>query len=213
MKRLENRAPEYPQTGTRFGNWTYLRPGEGYRWCMQCVCGTVREIRSQDLRQGASTSCGCLSSFGVAGGRANLKHGVDYGSKLYRTWRNAKNRCFNPKATKYKDYGAVGISMCSEWANSFEAFAEALGEPPSNLHSIDRIDNTLGYVPGNIRWATAKEQANNRKNSRLLTFQGATLSLSQWAEKLGIGYRTLNYRLLKGWSVEKILSTTIKGKT
>jgi hypothetical protein len=212
MERYANREPEYPIFGERFGSWIFVRPGKGYRWLMQCDCGNSREIRSQDVRQGASTSCGCQSTFGTSGGTANLRHGVDYGSKLYRTWRNAKNRCFNPKATKYPTYGAIGITMCDEWANSYEAFAEAVGEPPSPTHSIDRIDNTKGYEPGNVRWATAKEQSNNTRRTAYLTLNGVTQSRTMWAEQLGVRPNAITYRQKQGMSDEEALTTPFKGK-
>lgn len=208
---MEDRAPTYPEPGERFGEWSYVMPGHGYRWLMRCSCGTVKEIRSQDLRQGASNSCGCLSTFGTSGGSANLRHGVDYGSKLYRTWRNAKNRCFNPKATKYKDYGAIGITMHPEWAASFEAFAEAVGDPPTPRHSLDRMRNEEGYVPGNVKWSTPIEQANNTKANVRVEYGGRTQTVSQWARELGVNPNTLGSRLRNGWSAERAFTTIAKG--
>lgn len=210
--KLLDRRPEYPDPGTRYGAWTYLQPGKGYRWTVRCDCGTVKEVRSQDLRQGASNSCGCLSAFGIAGGEANLTHGIDYGSKLYRTWRNAKNRCFNPKATKYKDYGAKGITMHPAWAASFETFAEAVGEPPSPEHSLDRQRNTEGYVPGNVKWSTPTEQANNTRRNVRISFEGRTQTVAQWARERGIGASTIASRLRAGWSPSDALTKKIKGQ-
>ncbi len=200
-----NRKPTYPEVGERFGSWKFLGPGKGYRWRMRCACGTEREIRSQDVRQGASKSCGCAAANGVLqAGKANLTHGIDYGSKLYRTWRSAKNRCFNPNADKYLSYGGAGITMHPEWAASFPAFAAGVGEPPSPKHTIDRIDNEKNYEPGNVKWSTAKEQANNTSSNVRLTLHGTTKTQTQWAEEVGMSTNTIRNRLRKGWTVEKL---------
>ena len=81
----------------------------------------------------------------------------------YRTWAGMKNRCLNPNNPRYKSYGGRGISVCSEWIESFSAFLSHVGLKPSPLHSIDRINNDGNYEPGNVRWATAKEQARNTR--------------------------------------------------
>ena len=198
---MSDRAPKYPEVGESFGSWVFVAPGHGYSWKMRCVCGTEREIRSQDIRQGASKSCGCVTPRGL-GGFKNKTHGQDYGNKLYRTWRNAKNRCFNPSAQKFDSYGAAGITMCPEWAESFEAFAAYLGEAPTPLHSIDRIDNTKGYEPGNVRWATAKEQVNNRKNTIRVQHEGKTVTLEELSVLCGIRKSTLAARRISGWPDE-----------
>lgn len=116
------------------------------------------------------------------------------------------SRCHNPKASKYEYYGARGIVVCDEWRNDFEAFLRFMGLRPSPKHSIERDKGDVGYEPGNCRWATKIEQANNRRNNRMLTFNGRTMSMADWARELGIGRATLKMRLKSGWSVEETLS-------
>lgn len=216
METYGDRHVNYPKVGERFGSWTFVAPGDGYNWVMQCVCGTTKSVRSQDVRMHRSSSCGCLKNNTKSlGGLKNKTHGMDYGSKLYRTWRNAKNRCFNPNALKYQTYGAKGLTMDDTWANDFLAFAAALGEPPSPLHTIDRKDNTKGYIPGNVRWATASEQVNNRQMTINATLNGVTRPLAEWVEVTGIAYNTLQYRRKVGWTDEEALTipTGIRRKT
>lgn len=129
-------------------------------------------------------------------------HGIV--SPTYCSWQNMKTRCTNPSHAQFKDYGAKGITMCSRW-EKFENFLADMGERPEG-RTLDRIDNDKGYEPGNCRWATAKEQA--REKRRNLTHNGITLSVTDWAAKLGIKQATLNARLNRhGWSVEKALTT------
>lgn len=127
-------------------------------------------------------------------------------SPTYSTWCAIKKRCNNPKASGYFRYGARGIKVHPEWDKSFEAFLRGVGERPSLGHSLDRIDGTKGYVPGNVRWATHREQQSNRSNNTRLTFNGETLIAIEWARKLGMKPNTLYMRLASGWSLERALT-------
>lgn len=124
---------------------------------------------------------------------------------VYMVWYNMHRRCYKPDFHSYQHYGAVGIVVVPEWHN-FRTFAADVGERPSG-HTLDRIDCKGPYSKINCRWATPKEQANNRKNSYLLTHRGETLTVSQWADKLGIKYCTLKARVaIMGWDVESALT-------
>lgn len=115
-------------------------------------------------------------------------------------------RCEWPGAGGYRNYGARGITVCARW-HTFEHFLADMGERPSLGHSIDRIDNDGHYEPGNCRWATASEQRSNTRFNHLLTFRGETLTLAQWADRLGMGRTTLDGRINRfGWTVERALS-------
>lgn len=122
-----------------------------------------------------------------------------------------RERCSNAKNPQYKDYGARGIDVCDDW-NNFESFRTwALSSGYSENLSIDRIENDKGYYPDNCRWATAIEQANNTRRTHLITYNGETHSMSEWARILNIKQSTLNMRLNKyGWSVDEALGKDIR---
>ena len=116
---------------------------------------------------------------------------------MYALWRAIKQRCNNPNSQHYHRYGGRGVTMCSEWADSFTAFRNALGDPPEGK-TLERIDNDKGYEPNNVRWATRKEQANNRATNVVLTWEGKTMTLKQWAEHLGWKYGLIASRWKRG---------------
>lgn len=125
----------------------------------------------------------------------------------YRAWSGMRTRCRNPKFVDWMIYGGRGIKVCDRW-NSFAMFFADIGAKPSPRHSVDRIDSDGNYEPGNCRWATAKEQANNwRTRNRKLTFNGETLPLPEWAARLGVTRESLRDRIDSGWSLQKALTT------
>lgn len=126
----------------------------------------------------------------------------------YTTWCSIKARCFNTSSAYYHRYGGRGITMCAGWRESYEAFLSHAGRRPSPLHTIERIENDKGYKPGNVRWATRKEQARNRTSSRLVTLNGVTKTAAAWAEELGVAQGTLRERLRNGWSIKRALSAS-----
>lgn len=207
------RSPKIPDKGTKFHKWTFVRPGEsGYRWLCVCACGTEREVVAQDLRSGRSKSCGCSrnkSSGSEVTGRKNKTHGIGYENKVYRTWRNAKNRCYNPNAEKFPRWGKLGVHMHQAWVDSFEEFYAYIGDAPSPRHTLDRIDPDGSYVPGNIRWATAKEQANNTRMHKKVEMFGETRSRFEWCKKLCVSARKVNKLLQEGYSFEEAIDKLI----
>ena len=140
----------------------------------------------------------------------HFKHGQAH-TRTYRIWVAMKQRCTNPKCSRYKWYGARGITICPRWLNSFILFLEDMDHPPSDKHTLDRIKNHLGYAPGNCRWATRAEQMRNTRNSRPITFNGKTQLLIDWAKDLGIGNNLLIWRL-NHWTLERALSPDDRGR-
>lgn len=131
----------------------------------------------------------------------------------YAAWARMISRCGNPEARGYRNYGGRGISVCSQWRDDFTSFLEDVGARPSPDHSLDRYpDNDGNYEPGNVRWATRDEQANNKRTTVRLTLRGETMALTEWARHLGIEYTTLRSRFHKGWSVEDMLTRPKRGR-
>ena len=129
----------------------------------------------------------------------------------YNTWAQMKQRCYNPHNKMYKRYGGLGIKVCSLWFNSFLEFYKAMGERPSILYSLDRIDNQGDYKPNNCRWATPKEQCNNRRSNRVIKYKGQEKTMGQWAHKYGIEKTTLRHRIVnRGWSIERALTEPVR---
>lgn len=116
-----------------------------------------------------------------------------------------KGRCYLETNKCYSTHGARGIKVCDNWRQSFEKFYEDMGDPPTPSHSLDRINPDGDYEPANCRWATAAQQGHARRTTTLLTFDGVTLSITQWAKRRGLNMNTLWARLKRGWPLEKAL--------
>lgn len=201
-------------TGLRFGRWTVIeraeyRSGQVY-WLCKCDCGTIKSVQGKHLRSGKTTSCGCLSREMLS--QRNTKHNHS-NDRLYNIWLKMRDRCYNKKNKSYADYGGRGIIVCEEWNSDFMSFYnwsikngydESL---PTSECSIDRIDVNGNYCPSNCRWATIKEQANNKRNNRMITYMGKTQSVSMWADELNISVGKLRSRLDRNWTVERAFTT------
>ena len=139
----------------------------------------------------------------------NTKHGHTThisSSPTYKSWHMMKQRCLNINYSQYHDYGGRGIHVCSRWL-TFGNFLADMGERPKGT-SLNRIDNNGNYEPGNCEWASKKQQQRNRRTNRLITFNGVTKCISDWAKDLGLKQHSLSMRMdVYGWTIEKALST------
>ncbi len=118
-------------------------------------------------------------------------------------------RCHNPKNHAYSRYGGRGIEVCQRWRDSFVDFMADVGPRPSLAHEIDRIDNEKGYAPGNVRWATSKQQGRNRSTNHRITALGETLCIVEWSERTGLSKETIRQRLKRGWSPERAVTAPL----
>lgn len=196
-------------TGKTFGHWTVIRraPNKGKRvfWLCRCVCGTEKIVQGTSLKNGVSKSCGCKKSENHF-----ETHGLS-NTDLYRKWLSIKNRCYNQKDKKYKNYGGRGIKVCDEWLNDFEAFYTwSLSHGYEKGLEIDRIDNNGNYEPDNCRYTTRRENMLNRNNTIKIKFRGEEKPLLKWCEELNLPYGTIYSRIYDyGWSTDKALSAPI----
>jgi hypothetical protein len=126
-------------------------------------------------------------------------------NRVYAVWKRMIARCLDPNDRAYSRYGGRGIGVCERWLK-FSNFYSDMGDVHKGM-TIERIDNEKGYEPGNCKWATWKEQANNKRTSRYLEFQGKRQTVVQWAEEMKLNCFTLYARLSTGWSVERALTT------
>ena len=128
------------------------------------------------------------------------KHGM-FGSKIYQTWNWMIQRCHNKNTAGFKRYGARGITVCKKW-RKFQGFFEDMGDRPKGK-TLERIDNDKGYFKENCRWATPKEQARNRRTSRLIDHNGQRKTLAEWCEIYKTDGRLIHARLKRGWSLDE----------
>lgn len=132
----------------------------------------------------------------------NCKHGM-VKTPEYAAWRDMRYRCNNKNHAAYGNYGGRGISVCSRWNDSFEAFLEDMGDRPSSAHSLERVDNQGNYSPENCEWADCESQNRNRRNVRRFEFKGRLLTLPEICEDTGLSYHFLHRRIVRlGWPVE-----------
>lgn len=176
------------------------------RYLCECLCGTMCCPLKRDVDKLRSVSCGCAKRDVLAA--RNYTHRMT-GTKVWRAWNSMLRRCRNPRAYHYDIYGGRGISVCARWL-AFENFYADMGNPPTDKHTLDRIDSNGDYSKENCRWATNQEQCLNRRNNRLVTYDGKTLPMSVWAEKLNLIYSSAIWKLNKGIPVETIFATTVR---
>lgn len=176
------------------------------RGLFHCECGNFKEAQVNSVIWGSTKSCGCLMREYYASG--TVRTHADHKSLEYSSWTSMKQRCTNPKTPGYERYGGRGISVCLRWAESYEAFLADMGRRPTPAHSLDRYPDKNGnYEPANCRWANKHEQQANRSCARLLTHGGETMTMLQWAGRLGMSWTSLANRAKRGMTDEQIITT------
>ena len=200
-------------TGAKYGRLTCLEyiGSNKYRralWRCVCECGNETVVEAASLFSGNTKSCGCLRR--EAGTRSATiynsqhRHG-QVGTPIYHSWAKMKERCLSSNCPSYKDYGGRGIKICNEWLE-FKPFYEwAIANGFKEGLTIERIDNNGNYEPGNCRWATMLEQANNKRSNRTITHNGQTKTVIQWSRELGVSASAIYQRIASGWPSDRLL--------
>lgn len=197
-------------TGKKFGRLTVIERAENKNgrimWKCQCECGKIVIIQNYNLKSGHTKSCGCYRKDNPQGKTHNKSN-----TRLYTIWENIKQRCYNPNNNRYKNYGARGITVCDKWKEFMPFYNWAMANGYRDDLTIDRIDVNGNYEPSNCRWATPKEQANNTRQNRMITYNGKTQTLAQWADEMNIDYRALWARINQcHWSIDKAFNMPVK---
>lgn len=191
-------------TGKTFGRLTVISyshtKNRSAVWNCICSCGGISKAYSHNLKSGHAKSCGCGKI------ESRRTHGETGKTKEYSAWNKMLGRCLNRNNKNYIEYGERGITVCDRWRNSYSNFLLDVGRAPSPEHSLDRKDNNGNYEPGNCRWATRKEQGNNKRNNRLISLAGETKTLAEWVSLTGIARGAIEMRIKRGWSIERVLN-------
>lgn len=198
-------------TGERFGRLTVVgQAGRGNSkqilWKCECDCGGTAIVPTYHLNSGHTKSCGChRRETATEVGAQHKKHGMT-GNRMYRIWRGMRQRCMDPNYHSFREYGGRGITICPAWGD-FEAFRDwALANGYQDNLTLDRKDTNGPYSSENCRWATMTEQQNNKRNNRILTYDGETHTAPEWARMTGIPVTTIYNRMEYGWTAERILT-------
>lgn len=199
--------------GDRFGRWTVLEHSNtlknaAYHSYCKCDCGTTRNVSNSNLVLGKSKSCGCIV---VEIGKERATHGMS-GTNIYQTWHRMIRRCNNPDVERYPHYGGRGIKVCDRWTgeNGFSNFYEDIGDKPEKHYSLGRIDNDGNYELANCRWETPDQQMNNMSRNIIVSYNGLSLTISQWANKLHISYSKLISRYHNGTNPPELFDVESK---
>jgi len=196
-------------TGQRFGKLVVIgkdttKP-KNY-WIVKCDCGNTKSVFRGHLTAHRIDNCGCMTF--ERRSRINKTHG-ETKIRLFKIWNGMMNRCNNKNNRSYKKYGGRGIVVCEEWHKYINFRDWSLSHGYNDNLSIDRIDVNGNYCPENCRWATTKQQANNRRNTRYFTYNNETHTISEWAEILNINPEALQTRIKNKWSMERIKNTPV----
>jgi len=204
------------QVGDRFGRltvyWRSDRKGAGWHFWWDCVCdcGNEKQVSDNKLKSGEVKSCGCLRREACSAiGKTNRTHGEGvHGQETpeFRAWISMVSRTTNPSDPRWRYYGARGVKVDSRWIGSYETFLADVGRRPSDKHSIDRYPDPNGnYEPRNVRWATPKQQARNRRVNQVLTIGSESHCYSEWEEIKNLPKHIISKRISQGWPLNEEL--------
>lgn len=171
-------------------------------WKCQCICGKKIVVITASLRNGNTKSCGCWHHDAMV--KFNYRHGAS-NTPEYRAWLNMRRRCYDKNQPYYKHYGKRGIRVCKRWLK-FKNFLKDMGNMPAPNYTLERKKVNGNYQKSNCRWATQAEQTRNKRNSRKLTFEGRTQTITEWARELKMQRKTISFRLNKGYSIAQAFS-------
>jgi hypothetical protein len=170
-----------------------------------CDCGKACKVDFNNLHNGTTKSCGCLSRE-----PKHLTHGYSH-TRIHTIWRGMIQRCYNPKRTYYSNYGGRGITVCKRWlnhnGNGLSNFIKDMGLPPTDKHSLDRINSNGNYTKLNCKWSTQKEQCRNTRKNTLVVYNGENRYLWELCESLKLPKTLIWTRLRKGFSIDEAIST------
>lgn len=203
----ENKGSHFEDlTGQKFGRLTVLRfisaserTARQYDWWCKCDCGNEVKANAYKLKQGLQQSCGCLKEE-MKPRLGEITRKYKYSNKrLYGVYKAMVDRCYNKDNKRYRDYGALGVTVCNEWLgeNGYDVFAEWAMNNGYQVDAewgettIDRIDATKGYYPENCRWITNLKQQNNRRYNRIYEYEGRKQTIAEWARELNLPYHVL----------------------
>jgi len=196
-------------TGIKFNRLTavkFIEFGKSKmpRWEFKCDCGKIVVIFKREAVSGGTKSCGCFMLDNLNGNSHNKIHGM-VNSRIYSIHQGIMQRCENKTSSNYHRYGKRGIIVCEEWKNFISFYKWAFNNGYSDDLTIDRIDVNGNYEPINCRWATSKQQANNKTNNVKIKFEGLIFTVSTWAELIGVKPGLLYDRVRQGWPINKVL--------
>lgn len=196
--------------GDRYGHWTVIGLSDDKRKVhCKCDCGTERDVWRTNLSCNYSHSCGCVPH------EKTIERCTTHGgtkTRLYSVWSNMRRRCYEPQNKRYHRYGGRGIKVCNEWKDDFAAFRDwmlAQGYDETSAYgeqTLDRIDNDGDYTPENCRLATIQEQNLNRSTRHILEYNGVSMSITEWNNKMGYPEGLIDERIRHGWSTEMAIT-------
>lgn len=201
-------------TGERYGKLEVLRlevdePGKKKKWLCKCDCGAEVIVSASNLRNAHTRSCTQCGYKSMK--EKNKKHGASK-ELVYGVWQAMRSRCERENVKSYLDYGARGITVCEEWhdPSKFIAWAMENGYEPGM--EIDRIDTNKNYCPENCRWVSRLENANNKRNNKIIEYNGERKTLAEWARHFDVKYKNLSRNINKGYSLEEAVKRDKTGE-